>query len=565
MLRSVLRARTARLVAAALLIVGANAPIPSSTPAASAAASALTWSAPTLTNPTNLTINSSKSIWTLQDTKDYRLTLTSPFTAAGGLTIVGGRNVVLIGGEIQVPDSASTDALQRRGMYLKNQTGTIHIEGLRITGPNLSEGINLDQRKGATVQLQNIFVDTVRGSREGHHADIIQTWAGPKTLRVDRLVGSTEYQGFFLLPHQQWSAAVVQDWDFRNIDITSLNPVGYALWKENNHNIAASNVYVHRNGTTSTWGLLWPSDAAWAGASFGTPADSPLLGLPGLSYVSPLSSGLIGAAGGSGGSSGGATASSSAFESSIKGYWLVASDGGIFSYGDATFHGSTGGMALNQPIVGMSASSTGNGYRLVASDGGIFAYGDAAFYGSTGGTKLNKPIVGMAATPSGAGYWLVASDGGIFAYGDAAFYGSTGSITLNKPIVGMAPTPSGKGYWLVASDGGIFAYGDAAFHGSTGAMTLNQSIVGMTSTPSGDGYWMVAADGGLFSFGNAGFYGSAVGKVRGNATSIQATSTGNGYWITSSGGSVVAAGDAEKHGEVSGALNRPVVGATAAR
>ncbi|HVX22089.1 MAG TPA: HtaA domain-containing protein [Acidimicrobiales bacterium] len=81
--------------------------------------------------------------------------------------------------------------------------------------------------------------------------------------------------------------------------------------------------------------------------------------------------------------------------------------------------------------------TAGTGYYEVASDGGIFAYGDAAFYGSTGAMTLNKPIVGMAATPDGKGYWLVASDGGIFAYGDAAFYGSTGSMTLNKPIVGM--------------------------------------------------------------------------------------------------------------------------------
>jgi hypothetical protein len=35
------------------------------------------------------------------------------------------------------------------------------------------------------------------------------------------------------------------------------------------------------------------------------------------------------------------------------GYWLVASDGGIFGFGDAAFHGSTGGVHLNQPIVGM--------------------------------------------------------------------------------------------------------------------------------------------------------------------------------------------------------------------
>ena len=111
----------------------------------------------------------------------------------------------------------------------------------------------------------------------------------------------------------------------------------------------------------------------------------------------------------------------------------------------------------------------------MASDGGIFTFGDAAFFGSTGAIHLNKPIVGMAATPDGKGYWLVASDGGIFTFGDAAFFGSTGAIRLNKPIVGMAATPDGKGYWLVASDGGIFTFGDAAFYGSTGAIAPQQA------------------------------------------------------------------------------------------
>ena len=74
----------------------------------------------------------------------------------------------------------------------------------------------------------------------------------------------------------------------------------------------------------------------------------------------------------------------------------------------------------------MAATPSGHGYWLVASDGGIFAYGDAAFYGSTGAMHLNAPIVGMAATPTGGGYWLVASDGGIFSFGDAAFHGSMG-------------------------------------------------------------------------------------------------------------------------------------------
>jgi hypothetical protein len=82
------------------------------------------------------------------------------------------------------------------------------------------------------------------------------------------------------------------------------------------------------------------------------------------------------------------------------GYWMVASDGGIFSEGGAGFHGSTGGMPRNKPIVGMEATPDGKGYWLVAAGGGIFNFGDAAFYGSTGGT----PIVGMAATSEGGGY-----------------------------------------------------------------------------------------------------------------------------------------------------------------
>ncbi len=244
------------------------------------------------------------------------------------------------------------------------------------------------------------------------------------------------------------------------------------------------------------------------------------------------------------------------------GYWLVASDGGIFAYGDAGFYGSTGAMTLNKPIVGMAPTPSGHGYWLVASDGGIFAYGDAGFYGSTGAMTLNKPIVGMAATPSGHGYWLVASDGGIFAYGDAGFYGSTGAMTLNKPIVGMAPTPSGHGYWLVASDGGIFAYGDAGFYGSTGAMTLNKPIVGMAPTPSGHGYWLVASDGGIFAYGDAGFYGSTGAMTLNKPiVGMAPTPSGHGYWLVASDGGIFAYGDAGFYGSTGAmTLNKPIVG-----
>ena len=74
------------------------------------------------------------------------------------------------------------------------------------------------------------------------------------------------------------------------------------------------------------------------------------------------------------------------------------------------------------PIVGMASTPTGRGYWLVASDGGIFSFGDARFVGSTGAIKLNQPIVGMAPTPTSGGYWFVAADGGVFNFGDAAFH-----------------------------------------------------------------------------------------------------------------------------------------------
>ena len=73
----------------------------------------------------------------------------------------------------------------------------------------------------------------------------------------------------------------------------------------------------------------------------------------------------------------------------------------------------------------------------MASDGGIFSYGDAGFDGSAGSLVLNKAIVGMLGAPGGGGYWLVASDGGIFSYGDATFNGSTGGLALAAPIVAM--------------------------------------------------------------------------------------------------------------------------------
>jgi len=193
-----------------------------------------------------------------------------------------------------------------------------------------------------------------------------------------------------------------------------------------------------------------------------------------------------------------------AVDPATGGYWLVASDGGIFSF-NAPFLGSTGNIRLNKPIVGMAPAPNGNGYWMVASDGGVFTFG-TPFFGSTGNIKLNKPIVGMGLDRATGGYWLVASDGGVFSF-NAPFYGSTGGIRLNQPIVNMAPMGDGSGYRLIAADGGVFSF-NAPFYGSTGGIRLNRPVITGLDDNLGNGYWLVASDGGVFSF-NAPFYGSA--------------------------------------------------------
>ena len=242
-------------------------------------------------------------------------------------------------------------------------------------------------------------------------------------------------------------------------------------------------------------------------------------------------------------------------------YWLVARDGGIFAFGDAAFYGSTGGIKLNQPIVGMTATPTGKGYWFVAQDGGIFAFGDARFFGSTGNIKLNQPIVAMASTPDGGGYWFVAQDGGIFAFGDARFSGS--ATNAGQPIVAMAAAAPG-GYWLAGRDGGVYAFGNAPALGGT--QGLAQPIVAMAATPTGQGYWLVARDGGIFAFGDAHFFGSTGGmRLNQPIVGMAATPTGKGYWLVARDGGIFAFGDAHFWGSTGNiALNQPIVGMTSA-
>ena len=171
----------------------------------------------------------------------------------------------------------------------------MHIEGLAITGPGLGEGFNLDQREGAVVQLQNIRVETVQGTEEGHHADVIQAWAGPAELRVDGLTGSTNYQGFFLLPNQFGDQPDPELFDLRRIDLTGEDGTGYLLWRdEDGWPVETSDVWVSPpSGEDDRETFLWPredaSDGSWGDVQVGTPPGGSFVpeGAAGVGYESP--------------------------------------------------------------------------------------------------------------------------------------------------------------------------------------------------------------------------------------------------------------------------------------
>jgi hypothetical protein len=193
------------------------------------------------------------------------------------------------------------------------------------------------------------------------------------------------------------------------------------------------------------------------------------------------------------------------------GYWVVDDAGRVFSFGDAVWRGDVNRsrLAAGERVTSLSATPSGAGYWIFTSRGRVLAFGDAPFLGDVSARPLNGAVLDSVPTPSGAGYYLVASDGGIFAFGDARFTGSMGGRPLNAAVQSLVPDPDGSGYWLVASDGGIFAF-DAGFEGSMGGRPLNRPVTGMVAY--GSGYLMVAEDGGVFAFSDRPFAGSLAGR-----------------------------------------------------
>ncbi len=318
-------------------------------------------------------------------------------------------------------------------------------------------------------------------------------------------------------------------------------------------------------------GAAQPTLANFGSATFTQMAATTSSGSPGLTPVNMIdeSGNVIASAG--------AVANNSftdTFVPSPHGYWLVGSDGGIFTFGEAQFYGSTGSLHLQRPVVGIVPTADRGGYWLDASDGGVFSYGDTQFYGSIPGlglhpagsgqpNSLNAPIVGMVPSIDDNGYFMVASDGGVFAFGDAHFAGSCPGIGgCAGAAVAVMPDHSGNGYWLVTATGNVYTFGDAPYFGAPGHGTVTSAV----ATPDGLGYLIVLNNGEVFPYGDAANDGSPPSgdfNTLDAATSIFGTSDGAGYWVSSALGAVYNFGDAPNDGGMSGThLNGAIIAAT---
>ncbi len=170
------------------------------TPPSTTSGPKLTWAPPVLSNPITITVpdigqimpGTQANVVSMDPARDYIVKIGNR-QAPGGVALSGGRNVVIIGGRIWVPDLTNTELWKARCMEISNNVGTIHIEGLQFD--NCGTGIAVSA-PNSTIQLQNVRFTDVDSPWDLMHPDVIQTWRGPKEIRIDKLSADFSSKGF---------------------------------------------------------------------------------------------------------------------------------------------------------------------------------------------------------------------------------------------------------------------------------------------------------------------------------------------------------------------------------
>lgn len=167
----------------------------------------------------------------------------------------------------------------------------------------------------------------------------------------------------------------------------------------------------------------------------------------------------------------------------------------VKAFGDAAFAGSTNEGTFNQPIVGIAGTKSGHGYWEVASDGGVFTFGDATYRGSLGGQGITD-VVGFSPTPSGNGYWILRKGGGTYScavqYGGCPDRSSTSVAGPSVENFGDARRLPEPAFVSVASGRPVYDYD---FSGNP--------VVAIVANPLAQGYFILRSSPGTFGVAGA--------------------------------------------------------------
>jgi hypothetical protein len=219
------------------------------------------------------------------------------------------------------------------------------------------------------------------------------------------------------------------------------------------------------------------------------------------------------------------------------GYAVAFNTGRVYTHNMPNYgevHGS-----LNGSIVAIAMTPDGKGYYLAASDGGVFAFGDASFYGSAVQYHLTAPVTAMATTENDNGYWLLTANGSVYAFGQAPYDGNLLHVENQAPDVAINNLGAISGYMITDADGNSTVLMHEKGGGQVNMYQLNGPIVGVTLDNSSKvGYWLATAKGQIVSYDNAPNWGSLVGDFPTAVVGISADRDGDGLMLVDTLGDV---------------------------
>ena len=202
----------------------------------SASGAKLAWAPPTLSSPITINVSNQNSLIYLDAGRYIVKMPSSPLTVSGGLSLIGGRNVVIVGGEIfrdtPISQSAGVDAAYGIALIGKPAPSTS-----RACGFTAEESARRDCSR---TRIARATTRLSRSRTAGSRASIRSTGMSTQT-RFSPMVGleccgsirDTLISNGVTLQTQPCDVGTSRphDWDYRHVNLVHQTPDAYALWK----------------------------------------------------------------------------------------------------------------------------------------------------------------------------------------------------------------------------------------------------------------------------------------------------------------------------------------------